>query len=166
MFAGCAAWENAAPKLGNNVFKITKTNASAPQMRGSLELNDNNPEMLAQLSISESWVGDFSSGVIRLQERSARLHGLSVPECGLLSLMRCYDPRDRSRIVQIFEQAAALSSSFCFSTTIIMQNGYRQPLFCMGESNGYEEEGNGSMIGMFIFPRIEADAGKAAIRRQ
>jgi hypothetical protein len=166
MFAGCAAWENAAPKLGNNVFKITKTNAPAALMRGSLELNDNNPDMLAQLSISESWVGDFSSGVIRLQERSARLHGLSVPECGLLSLMRCYDPKDRGRIVQIFEQAAALSSSFCFSTTIILPNGYRQPLFCMGESNGYEEEGNGSMIGMFIFPRIEADTGKAAIRRQ
>jgi hypothetical protein len=55
--------------------------------------------------------------------------------------MRCYDPEDRNRIVRIFEQAATLSSSFCFSTTITMPNGYRQPLFCMGESNGYEDAG-------------------------
>ncbi len=166
MFAGCAAGENAAPKLGNNVFKIAKTNASAPLMRGSLELNDNNPDMLAQFSISESWVGDFSSGVIRLEERSARLHGLALPECGLLSLVRCYDPQDRNRIVRIFEQAATLSSSFCFSTTIVMGNGYRQPLFCMGESNGYEDAGSGSMIGMFIFPKLETSAGMQPVRRQ
>ncbi|WP_200847856.1 hypothetical protein [Rhizobium sp. 18055] len=148
------------------MFKIAKTNAAAPLMRGSLELNDNHPEMLAQFSVSESWVGDFSSGVIRLKERSAKLHGLTLPECGLLSLMRCYDPNDRNRIVQIFEQAATLSSSFCFSTTIIMQNGYRQPLFCMGESNGYEHDGAGSMLGMFIFPRVETNAGKEVFRRQ
>lgn len=135
-------------------------------MRGSLELNDNNPDMLAQFSISESWVGDFSSGVIRLEERSARLHGLALPECGLLSLVRCYDPQDRNRIVRIFEQAATLSSSFCFSTTIVMGNGYRQPLFCMGESNGYEDAGSGSMIGMFIFPKLEAGAEMQTIRRQ
>jgi hypothetical protein len=122
--------------------------------------------MLTQFSVSESWVGDFSSGVIRLKDRSAKLHGLTLPECGLLSLMRCYDPKDRNRIVEIFEQASTLSSSFCFSTTIIMPNGYRQPLFCMGESNGYEDSCNGSMLGVFIFPRLETNAGKEAVRRQ
>ncbi|KQV32304.1 hypothetical protein ASC97_01530 [Rhizobium sp. Root1203] len=152
--------------MGKKLFKIAKTTATATHLPGSLELNDNDPEMLAQFSVAETWVGDFSSGVISLKERSAKLHGLSTPECGLLSLMRCYDRSDHNRILEIFEQAATLSASFCFSTTITMPNGYRQPLFCMGESNGYEDGYGGSMLGMFVFPRLKNNVGGAFARRQ
>jgi hypothetical protein len=152
--------------MGKNVFKIAKINATAPLMPGSLELDDNDPEMLAQFSVAETWVGDLSSGVISLKERSAKLHGLKIPECGLLSLMRCYDRGDHNRILEIFEKAATLSASFCFSTTITMSDGYRQPLLCMGESSGYEDGCRGSMLGMFVFPRLKNNMGGAFARRQ
>jgi hypothetical protein len=152
--------------MGKNLFKIAKTIANAPLITGSLELNDNDPEMLAEFSVAETWVGDLSSGVISLKERSATLHGLSTPECGLLSLMRCYDPSDHNRILEIFEQAATRSASFCFSTTITMPNGYRQPLFCMGASSGYEDGYWGSILGMFVFPRLKNNVGGAFAHRQ
>ncbi|WP_306910272.1 hypothetical protein [Rhizobium mesoamericanum] len=148
------------------MFKIAKTNATAPLMPGSLDISNHDPEMLAQFSVSETWVAGFSSGVIRLKESSALLHGLPARECGLLSLMRCYDPKDHAHILELFEQAAMLSSSFCFSTTIIMSNGFRQPLFCMGESNGYDDAYHGSMLGVFVFPRFKTNVGNEFARRQ
>jgi hypothetical protein len=148
------------------LFKIAKATAAAPLMPGSLDINNHNHDMLAQFSVSEAWLGDFSSGVIRLGEWSTMLHGLASQECGLLSLMRCYDVRDRGHILELFEQASTLSSSFCFSTTIIMKNGFRQPVFCMGESNGLEEKYSGSMIGVFIFPRFKLEAGSQLASRQ
>ncbi len=119
--------------------------------------------MVAQFSISEAWTGDLSSGMLRLGEWSAMLHGLSARECGLLSLIRCYDRKDRSHVLELFEQAATLCSSFCFSTTIIMPNGLRQPLFCMGESNGLEEKYSGSLVGVFLFPRFKLEDARQII---
>jgi len=148
------------------LFKIAKANAAVPLMPGSLNDNNQNYEILAQFSVSEAWIGDFSSGVIRLGEWSAMLHGLSAQECGLLSLIRCYDTRDRGHILELFEQAATLCSSFCFSTTIIMPNGFRQPLFCMGESNGLEEKYSGGMVGVFVFPRFKLDGARQITSRQ
>lgn len=133
-------------------------------MPGSLDADDDS-ELLRQFSISETWTGDFSSGVIRLKEWSALLHGLPTRECGLLGLMRCYDPKDHDRILQLLEEAATLSSSFCFSTTIVMANGYRQPLFCMGESNGHENAQSGGMLGVFVFPRSTVGS-TTPLRRQ
>ncbi|GAA3061515.1 hypothetical protein GCM10010520_07240 [Rhizobium viscosum] len=148
------------------MFKIAKANVAAPLMPGSLDYNNHNHDMLAQFSVSESWIGDFSTGVIRLGEWSAMLHGLLAQECGLLSLVRCYDAKDRNHVLQLFEQAATLSSSFCFSTTIIMPNGFRQPLFCMGESNGLEEKYSGSMVGVFVFPRFKLEGASQIASRQ
>ncbi|OWV71926.1 hypothetical protein ATY77_10310 [Rhizobium sp. R634] len=139
------------------MFKIAKANTATPLMPGSLNDNNRNREMLAQFSVSEAWAGDFSTGVIRLGEWSSMLHGLSAPECGLLNLIRCYDTKDRSHVLELFEQAATRCSSFCFSTTIMMPNGFRQPLFCMGESNGLEKKYSGSMAGVFIFPRFKLE---------
>ncbi|MBX5046658.1 hypothetical protein [Rhizobium lentis] len=142
------------------MFKIAKANAAVPLMPGSLNDNKRNHEMLAQFSVSEPWTGDLSSGLLRLGDWSTMLHGLSTSECGLLSLVRCYDTKDRSHVLELFEQAATLCSSFCFSTTIVMPNGLRQPLFCMGESNGLEEKYSGSMAGVFVFPRFKLEGAK------
>ncbi|WP_041678567.1 hypothetical protein [Rhizobium etli] len=147
------------------MFKIAKANAAVPFMPGSM--NDNNHrEMLAQFSVSESWTGDLSSGVLRLGKWSTMLHGLSAEECGLLNLIRCYNTKDRSHVLELFEQAATHCSSFCFSTTIIMPNGLRQPLFCMGESNGLEEKYSGSMAGVFVFPRFKLEGARQIANRQ
>ncbi|RUM26070.1 hypothetical protein EFQ99_07225 [Rhizobium vallis] len=148
------------------MFKIAKTNAAAPSISGSLNDNNRNHEMLAQFSFSEAWSGDFSSGMIHLGEWSSMIHGLSAAECGLLSLIRCYDAKDRSHVLGLFEQAATHCSSFCFSTTIITPNGFRQPLFCMGESTGLEEKYSGSMAGVFIFPRFKLQDASQIISRQ
>ncbi|RDJ15512.1 hypothetical protein B5K06_04215 [Rhizobium grahamii] len=165
ILAGRAAGE-AVPKLGKNLFKIAKATTAAPLMPGSLDVSNHDPDLLAQFSISETWVGDFSTGIIRLKEWSAMLHGLPARECGLVSLMRCYDPKDHDHILDLFEQAATLSSSFCFSTTIMMSNGFRQPLFCMGESNGHDDASHGSLLGVFVFPRFKTNTGSELARRQ
>ncbi len=161
----CAAL-NCARHGEPHLFKIAKANVAAPLTPGSFDLTHHNQEMLAQFSVSEAWNGDFSSGIIRLGEWSSMLHGLAGQECGLLSLMRCYDVKDRAHILALFEQAATLSSSFCFSTTIVMPNGFRQPLFCMGESAGLEEKYAGSMVGVFIFPRFKLENTSQAASRQ
>ncbi|EJC82748.1 hypothetical protein Rleg4DRAFT_4477 [Rhizobium leguminosarum bv. trifolii WSM2297] len=147
------------------MFKIAKANAAVPLKSGSLDHQNQNDEMVAQFSISEAWTGDLSSGMLRLGEWSAMLHGLSAQECGLLSLIRCYDAKDRGHILELFEQAATLCSSFCFSTTIIMPNRLRQPLFCMGESSGLEEKYSGSLAGVFIFPRFKLEGASHTSRR-
>ncbi|MBY5708315.1 hypothetical protein [Rhizobium leguminosarum] len=142
------------------MFNIARANAAVPLTPGSLDDANQNHKMLAQFSVSETWTGDFSSGMLRLGEWSAMLHGLIAQECGLLGLIRCYDAKDRSHILELFEQAATLCSSFCFSTTIIMPNGFRQPLFCMGESHGLEQKYSGSMAGVFVFPRFKLEGAK------
>ena len=169
MILFCSTAERAAktaPNRGTPLFKIAKATVAAPLMPGSLDLTHHNQETLAQFSISEAWTGDFASGVIRLGGWSSMLHGLSTRECGLLSLIRCYDRKDRAHILSLFEQAATLSSSFCFSTTILMPNSLRQPVFCMGESSGLEEKFSGSMAGVFIFPRFKLEQGHQIATRQ
>ena len=165
MFAERVAEEPHANE-GTPVFKIAKANAAVPLLPGSMNDNNQQHEMLAQFSVSESWTGDLSSGVLRLGKWSAMLHGLSAEECGLLNLIRCYDSGDRSHVLELFEQAATHCSSFCFSTTIIMPNGLRQPLFCMGESNGLEEKYSGSMAGVFVFPRFKLEGARQTASRQ
>lgn len=120
-------------------------------------------ELLSRFSTSEGWVGDLANGVIRLGECAKTLHGVDASECGLLSMMRCYDTQDRAHILELFEQAATSSSSFCFSTTIQRGNGHRQPVFCIGESNGLEEpQAAGTMVGVFVFPKFKVPASALA----
>ncbi|MGO7201834.1 hypothetical protein ACCT30_10840, partial [Rhizobium ruizarguesonis] len=62
------------------MFKIARANAAMPLTPGSLDDANQNHEMLAQFSVSEAWTGDFSSGMLRLGEWSAMLHGLAAQE--------------------------------------------------------------------------------------
>ncbi len=157
---------NSAHELGINLFKIAKANLSMPFVPGSMELSDSQPELLSQFCISENWVADMSNGVINLGERAARMHDLPAQECGLLSLIRSYEQQDRTHILELFEQAATSSSSFCFSTTIVSRANHRQPLFCVGESTGLEQRFSGSMVGVFLFPRFQLDSGVQFVSRQ
>jgi hypothetical protein len=152
--------------VGDHLFKIAKANLAAPFIPGSLNPMTSDHELLAQFCVSEGWIGDLSNGVIKLGHWSTVLHGLKTPECGLLNLMRCYDTQDHARILELFEQAATTSSSFCFSTTVLVAGGQRQPIFCIGESIGTEERYAGSMVGVFMFPRFKLGALEQPISRQ
>lgn len=135
-------------------------------MPGTLELDSVRTDVLTQFCLSEDWSSDLSSGIIRLGRWSATLHGAISPECGLLSLVRCYETYDRARILELFEQAATSSSNFCFSTTALVGEGHRQPVFCVGESIGTEEKYAGSMAGVFLFPRFKLEPGIRSALRQ
>lgn len=148
------------------MFKIAKASLAEPFFPGSLEPNAFDHDILAQFCISESWVADLANGVIMLGEHGTALHGLASRECGLLNLMRCYEPHDRLRILELFEQAATTSSSFCYSATVALRAGHRQPVFCIGESVGLEQKFSGSMVGVFLFPRFKLDPAMQIVRQQ
>jgi hypothetical protein len=148
------------------LFKIAKANLATPFISGSHDVTTSDFQLLSQLCVSESWIGDLSNGVIKLGHWSTMLHGLTSSECGLLNLMRCYETHDHARILELFEQAATASSSFCFSTTLLGEGGERQPLFCIGESIGTEERYAGSMVGVFLFPRFKLGTADGPVGRQ
>lgn len=140
------------------MFKIARASLAESFSTEFPELEGCESDAFARYTVSEGWVGDLSNGVIKLGERATLLHGLNTPECGLLSMMRCYDPNDRAHILELFEQAATSSSHFCYSTTIGLPNGHRQPVFCVGESDGLEHSSAGRMLGLFVFPRFKLAA--------
>ena len=114
-------------------------------------------EQMERYAIFEDWVGDLENGVMRLGQRAAAFHDLPEGECGLLTMMRRYDPQDRARILQLFEEAAASSSQFCYTTTVRQNGGRRQPVFCIGQSQDIDGDGRATMAGVFIFPRFRTD---------
>ncbi|MCA1403635.1 hypothetical protein I6F26_03320 [Ensifer sp. IC3342] len=142
------------------MFKIARTNSLSSCIH-SLP----HQEIPAQFCVSEGWSGDLTTGLFVLGDKAAAIHGLRESECGLLNFVRCYDPADRNHVLELFEQAATTSSTFCFSTTIILETGQRQPLFCIGESSGLEERYSGSMLGVFFFPRFLIEGAQAMLRQ-
>jgi len=140
------------------VFKIARAGLSQPHAANSFAPGESEQELLSQFCFSEGWSGDLSNGLFRLGESAAAMHGLHQAECGLLNLVRCYDSTDRNHVLSLFEQAATTSSSFCFSTTIILASGQKQPVFCVGESTGLEQRYSGALLGVFFFPRFQLEA--------
>ncbi|WP_414692920.1 hypothetical protein [Pararhizobium sp.] len=139
------------------MFKIARAGLSQVPGPHSFAMGESGQELLGQFCFSEGWSGDLSNGLFRLGDSAAAMHGLQQPECGLLNLVRCYDSADRNHVLELFEQAATTSSSFCFSTTISLASGQKQPVFCVGESSGLEQRYSGSMLGVFFFPRFQLE---------
>lgn len=148
------------------MFKIVKTGLSSPFVPGSLEFDEADNELLTQYCVTERWTGDLSNGLFRLGAKATKFHGLDHHDCGLLNLIRCYEPLDRSRVLELFEQASTSSSSFCFSTTIHVDGAPHQPVFCVGESTGLEQKYSGTIIGVFMFPRFQVDLSSRLLKRQ
>lgn len=140
--------------LGKALFKIANANlatafrVSEQDEKGLLGQHD------CRFGLSEDWTGDLTNGLLKLGDNARVLHGLDNDECGLLTVMRCYEQADRGHILRLFEQAATQPSRFCYSTTIVTGSQHRQPVFCIGESSGFEGSG-GNMVGLFIFPRFQ-----------
>jgi hypothetical protein len=140
--------------LGKALFKIANADL-APTLRvGEQDGDGLLGQNACRFGLSEDWTGDLTNGLLKLGNHARTLHGLENHECGLLTVMRCYEPGDRGHILRLFEQAATQPSRFCYSTTIVSGSQHRQPLFCIGESSGFEGSG-GSMVGLFIFPRFQ-----------
>jgi hypothetical protein len=142
------------------LFKIAHNNLSASFAHPELSSLGEDMRLLGQFCISEAWTADLNHGAIYLGTHAASHHGILQGECGLLTLMRCYAPYDRARILELFERAATGTSSFCYATTIPASRGVSQPVFCIGESNGFNDKQSGAMAGMFFFPlfRVTDDA--------
>lgn len=136
---------------GRDLFEISRRNDALPVAATTMP----DSGTLSHFFISEEWSSDLSSGVIRLGEHASFMHGLPQGECGLLSLIRCYDRGDHGRVLELFEQASTGPSRFCFSTNLFTLPAMRQPVICMGESSGFEDDRQGRISGLFLFPRFE-----------
>lgn len=110
--------------------------------------------VLKRYCVTDGWSGDLSNGLFQLGRLGEQLHGLQGPECGLLTLLRCYEDGDRVRILELLESASSSASSFCFSTHIIAGPAEGQPMLCIGHSTDFGEDSDGRMHGIFIFPRM------------
>jgi hypothetical protein len=138
------------------VFRISRVKSPAgPLAQARLESGFES-SVLDKYCLADEWSGDLANGLFRLGALSEHLHGLSEGECGLLTLLRCYEAADRINILELLENASSSAASFCFSTHIITGPGERQPLVCIGESSGFSEH-NGRMSGVFIFPRMPVE---------
>ncbi|MBB1249019.1 hypothetical protein [Rhizobium sp. G21] len=135
------------------MFRISK---STSFLRQSLvaDLGDSDVHDIDRFCSTEAWVGDLANGLFQIGRVSGYFHGLEQGECGLLTLLRCYEPNDRVHILELLEDASSSPSSFCFSTYIICGPEERQPVMCVGESMGFGDTVHGAMRGVFIFPRI------------
>ncbi|PWW01594.1 hypothetical protein DFR52_102257 [Hoeflea marina] len=112
-------------------------------------------EMLAHYCEFNSWTADLRTGIFNISDEARSHHGLSSDDnCGLLNLIRCYNPNDRHHILELFETASTSGSAFCFSTTVTRADGSQQPMMCVGESSNFADDGGGSMAGVFVFPRF------------
>jgi hypothetical protein len=135
------------------VFRISKSKASSASPSHALPVIPESFE-ISKFCATENWTGDLANGLFQIGKVGSYFHGLDEGECGLLTLLRCYEPNDRISILELLENASSSPSSFCFSTYIISGPGERQPLMCVGESTGFVEGANGSMHGVFVFPRM------------
>jgi hypothetical protein len=140
------------------VFLISKAKVSSAAAMPHFATDSGTTPALDQFCIVDHWVGDLSNGVFQLGHVSERLHGLvSGADCGLLTLLRCYEPGDRVSILELLEHASSSPSSFCFSTKIIVGQQSRQPVLCVGESSSHLEDHINSIKGVFIYPRLQLD---------
>jgi hypothetical protein len=112
---------------------------------------------LARYCATDEWSGDLSNGLFQLGKLSEQLHGLSGPECGLLTLLRSYQEDDRLRILELLESASSAAACFCFSTHIVTGPADGQPVLCVGHSSGFGDELDGRMQGIFVYPRMPVE---------
>lgn len=115
--------------------------------------------LLREGYLVESWRCHLASGAFLLGPQTLALLGGSRNPCGIVDLLRAHDGDDRSIILTILEQATGTPSSFCFSTLVRGRSGQPSPLCCVGNSTLASEVGNGTLQGVFAFPRPAGPTG-------
>lgn len=137
------------------MFRIAPSYANVPVLPSAIDPHAPDILFLQQYCSSDHWVGDLDSGLFKLGKLGALMHGIDSGDCGLLSLLRTYQPDDRVKILQIFEKASSQPSKFCFCTNAIRDGQTVQPVICLGESAGFSDQNSGSLTGIFLFPRFQ-----------
>lgn len=155
----CATIRGEAGRQGAKlaVFRISKVRHPAANLSQIGDEAAFDSAVFEKYCATDEWRGDLSNGLFQLGKLSEQLHGLNGAECGLLTLLRCYEDGDRIRILELLESASASASSFCFSTHIMFGPAAGQPLLCVGHSSGFSEKNDGRMHGVFIFPRMPVE---------
>lgn len=155
----CATIRGGASRQGAKatVFRISKARHPAANLSQIDAAAAFDSAILEKYCATDEWRGDLSNGLFQLGKLSEQLHGLQTAECGLLTLLRCYEDADRIRILELLESASASASSFCFSTHITAGPAAGQPILCVGHSTGFGEGSDGRMHGVFVFPRMPVE---------
>jgi hypothetical protein len=139
------------------VFRISKARSPAANLSPVDNDAGFDATVLGKYCVSDEWSGNLANGLFILGKLSEQLHGLTAAECGLLTLLRCYDDADRVQILELLESASSSAASFCFSTHIISGPADGQPVLCIGHSSGFSDDLDGRMHGVFIFPRMPVE---------
>ncbi|QRM54453.1 hypothetical protein [Sinorhizobium sp. BG8] len=106
--------------------------------------------------VYEEWGADLSTGLIELGAQTLAMHDMHRSPCGIVELIRSYDPVDCPRILWALEEASGTSASFSFATTIHARDNLRRPVYCVGRSDLLEGQ-MGVIHGVFAFIREECD---------
>lgn len=102
--------------------------------------------------VCEDWSADLTTGLLTLGPETAVLHGVARMSCGIMDLIRLYDPADLTKVLQALEDASTMSTSFTFATSIRPAPNLHRPVFCTGQS---ETDGvSGAIRGTFAIARL------------
>lgn len=137
------------------MFKITKADDLTGFGKPPKGFLTPDPELVSHYCRIESWSANLATGVFLLGPAARHYHNLADEgDFGLFNLVQCYDGQSRQHVLELYEMAAMSPSRFCFSTTVIHQDGSHVPVICTGESSSFSDDGGGSINGIFIFPKF------------
>lgn len=159
VFRQAMAYQTAAPPRGSDLMALKATSIST-RLTGVADLIGMDSRDIEKVFVCETWSATLSTGLFNLGAETARLHGTAGTPCGILEMIRLYDPADWPKVLQALENAAAAATSFSFATTIRPSPGLYRPVFCCGQSQTMDETG-GVIEGTFAVARlcVTMDAG-------
>jgi hypothetical protein len=108
--------------------------------------------------VCEAWSAELATGLLTLGPETGALHGVGRTRCGIMDLIRFYDPIDWHKVLQALEEAATISTALRFATTIRPAPGLHRPVFCFGQSDTVDGRG-GSIHGTFAVARLCVELG-------
>ena len=133
-------------------LKSTSTMTST-RLASVAELIGISPREIENVFICEEWTAELSTGLVRLGPETAAMHGTAGIPCGIMDLIRLYDPADWAKVLQALEDAATVATDFNFATTIRPAPGLYRPVFCFGRSETAGDTG-GEIHGTFAVARL------------
>ncbi len=126
-----------------------------PAPRELLRVGGTDADNLGQYCATDTWRGDLETGLFMLNSTARQILGVGDSRGhGLLTLIQCFDPADRYRLIDLFERAASEPMRFSFVTTIARHGKIGQSVFCIGRSSGHDAGADGELRGVFIFPHL------------
>ena len=126
---------------------------TATRLSTVAELIGIDPRELEDAFVCEEWSAELSTGLLRLGPETARLHDIAGTRCGIMDLIQLYEPADWQRVLLALEEAATISTTFSFATTIRPGPDLYRPVFCFGQSETADGAG-GIIQGTFAIARL------------